>query len=128
MKAGTLRSETFDPFYPEQPLETQLTSTQTTVEATPAPDVSPETAGLVVTSVITGGRHPIARINKLNYHIGDQIAVQDGQVSFTVLAIKSWGVLLQGQHRAYELHLDDSPLNPGNRMVMRNGTILPDDN
>lgn len=128
MKAGTLRSETFDPFYPEQPLDTQLTSIETAPEATLVPDVSPETAGLAVTSVITGGRFSMARINKRNYHVGDEITLQGGQVTFTVVAIKNWGVLLQGQRRAYELHLEHSPLNPGHRMVMRNGTIIPDEN
>ncbi len=128
MQSGQLRSETFDPFYPEQPLETQLTAIDTPPEAAPIPDVSPETAGLTITSVIVGGAVPIARINNQNYHVGDQVSAQDGQLHYTVVAVKHWGVLLQGSQQTYELHLEQVAPKSGQRMVMRNGTVISSDN
>lgn len=128
MQSGQLRSETFDPFYPEQPLETQFTATDTPPETAPIPDVSPETAGLTITSVIVGGAVPIARINNQNYHVGDQVTAQDGQLHYTVVAVKPWGVLLQGTRQTYELHLEQVAPKSGHRMVMRNGTVISSDN
>lgn len=128
MQSGQLRSKTFDPFYPKQPIPTQFTATDTPPETAPIPDVSPEAAGLSITSVIAGGTVPIARINNLNYRIGDQVPAQDGQLHYTVIAVKPWGVLLQGARQTYELHLDHLAPKQGQRMVMRNGTVISPDN
>lgn len=128
MQSGMLRSITFDPFYPEQPVETQLTAIDTPPEAAPIPDVSPETAGLSITSVIVGGRVPIARINNQNYHVGDQVVAPEGELHYTVVAVKHWGVLLQGTNQTYELHLEHNAPKSGQRMVMRNGTMISSDN
>lgn len=128
MQIGHLRSETFDPFYPEQLIPTQFTANDTPPEAATIPDVSPETAGLSITSVIVGGSVPIARINNQNYHLGDQVSAQDGQVQYTLIAVKPWGVLLHGTHQTYELHLDHLARKNGQRVVMRNGTVISTDN
>ncbi|MBA2114976.1 hypothetical protein [Bremerella alba] len=128
MNKGTLRQSDFDPFYPEQPPETVLTATNTTSDSTPSLDVPPETAGLVVSSVIVGGRVTIARVNNQNYRVGDTIRVSDANIRYTLVEVHSWGVLLKGTQRVHELPIDDPPLKPNQRLVLRNGHLISPEN
>lgn len=126
MKPGELRNATFDPFFPEKPVEAMVATTQPTA-AKQLGEVSPESTGLAVSSVIAGPR-PLARINSQNYRIGDQVVAGEGIASYTVTAIESWGVQLQGQHRSYKLPLNDK-LNPSKqRLVLRNGNLISTEN
>lgn len=128
MKKGTLRQNDFDPFYPEKQPETVLTSTNVESDPTPNLDVPPDTAGLVVTSVIVGGHVPIARINHQNYRVGDTIRATDANIRYTLVEVHSWGVLLKGPQRVHELPIDETPLQANQKLVLRNGNLLPPEN
>ncbi len=128
MKKGSLRNDTFDPFYPEQQAETVLTSTDVQTDTTPELDVPPETAGLAVTSVIVGGRVPIARINSQNYRVGDTVRATDANIRYTLVEVHSWGVLLKGAQQVHQLPIDETPTTNQNRIVLRNGNLISPEN
>jgi len=128
MKQGTLRQTSFDPFYPEEPAETVLTSTTADSEATPDLDVPPDTAGLAVTSVIVGGRVPIARINHQNYRLGDTVRATEAKIKYTLVEVHSWGVLLKGTEQVHQLTIDETPAKANQRLVIRNGNVIPPEN
>ena len=126
MKPGELRHSTFDPFFPEKPVEAMVAIAQPTA-TTPLGEVSPESTGLSVSSVIAGPR-PLARINSQNYRIGDRVVAGEGIAPYTVTAIESWGVQLQGQHRSYKLPLNDKLNSSKQRLVLRNGNLISTEN
>ncbi|QDU75066.1 hypothetical protein Pan97_20870 [Bremerella volcania] len=128
MKRGTLRQADFDPFFPEEQNKTILTSTNVETDTVPELDVPPETVGLAVTSVIVGGRVPIARINNQNYRVGDTIRATDANVQYTLVEVHSWGVLLKGTQRVYQLTIDETPLTTNQRLVIRNGNLISPEN
>ncbi|PQO25990.1 hypothetical protein C5Y96_21300 [Blastopirellula marina] len=128
MKKGTLRHENFDPFFPEPEPKTILTSTRVETDSTPDLDVPPETAGLVVTSVIVGGRVPIARINNQNYRVGDTIRATDANIQYTLVQVHPWGVSLKGSQRVHELPIDEVTLTDNHRLVLRNGNLISPEN
>lgn len=128
MKKGTLRDGNFDPFFPEQQTQTTLTSTNVESDTTPDLDVPPETAGLAVTSVIVGGRVPLARINSQNYHVGDTIRATDANIRYTLVEVHSWGVLLKGSQQVHQLTIDETPLTGNQRLVIRNGNLISPEN
>ncbi len=128
MKSGTLQSSSFDPFYPEQAQATVLTSTESEPTPTTEVDVAPDSVGLAVTSVIVGGRKPLARINNQNYHVGDTIRVADIQIEYTLLDVHPWGVQLKTKQQVYELHLDETPQKNNRRFILRNGNLVSQDN
>lgn len=123
MKPGTLKSDSFDPFYPEQEINTMLTSIDQPEKPEPI-DLLPTAAGLVVTSVIIGNSDPIARINNQNYHLGDLISGTSENVRYRLVGVRSWGVLLQGSRQVHELHIDDSPPTGSQKFVLRNGNLI----
>ncbi|GAA4422579.1 hypothetical protein [Bremerella cremea] len=126
MEPGTLNSEGFDPFYPT-PLATSVTSAPAEPDQPGQLDVSPEAAGLAVTSVIVGSK-PIARINNQNYRLGDRVSGEGQVATFTLLQVHPWGVTLRGTTQNYELHLDQTSLQGRSKLVLRNGTLLPPEN
>lgn len=128
MKEGTLPNENFDPFFPEEQPETVLTATSIETDSTPDLDVPPETAGLAVTSVIVGGRVPIARINHQNYRVGDTIRAPDANIRYTLVDVHSWGVTLKGTQQLHQLPIDESPLTTNQRLVLRNGNLISPEN
>lgn len=128
MKKGTLRHDSFDPFYPEPEPQTTLTSARVETESIPDLDVPPETAGLAVTSVIVGGRVPIARINSQNYRVGDTIRATDANITYTLVQVHKWGVSLKGSQRVHELPIDETPLTDNHRLVLRNGNLISPEN
>lgn len=128
MKKGTLRHADFDPFFPEPEPKTILTSTNVETDSTPNLDVPPETAGLAVTSVIVGGRVPIARINNQNYRVGDTIRATDANIQYTLVQVHTWGVSLKGSQRVHELPIDETPLTNNQRLVLRNGNLISPEN
>lgn len=128
MKKGTLREDTFDPFFPDTQPKTILTSTNVETDSTPEIDVSPASAGLAVTSVIVGSRVPIARINHQNYHIGDTVRATDTNVRYTLVEVHSWGVLLKGAQQVHQLPIDETPQATNQRLVLRNGNLISPEN
>lgn len=128
MEKGSLRNGTFDPFYPEQQSETILTTTNVQADETPELDVAPETAGLAVSSVIVGGRVPIARINNQNYRVGDTIRATEANIRYTLVEVHSWGVLLKGAQRVHQLTIDETPKTNQQRFVLRNGNLISPEN
>lgn len=126
MRSGTLRAPTFDPFFPEAPVAEELADSEPAA-AKPQADISPESAGLSVSSVIAGSQ-PLARINSQNYRVGDTVIAGEGMAQYTVTAIESWGVRLVGEHRSYELPLNITPVQSKHRLVLRNGNLISTDN
>lgn len=128
MEKGTLREDSFDPFFPEKQPKTILTSTSVEPESTPNLDVPPETAGLAVTSVIVGSNLPIARINQQNYRIGDTVRATDANIRYTLVEVHSWGVVLKGVQQLHHLPIDQTPPATNQRLVIRNGNLISPEN
>jgi len=128
MKQGTLPHEKFDPFFPEQQPKTVLTATTVEPDSTPSLEVPPETAGLAVTSVIVGGRVPIARVNNQNYRVGDTIRATDANIRYTLVEVHSWGVMLKGSQQIHQLPIDPTPQMTSRRLVIRNGNLISPEN
>lgn len=69
-------------------------------------EVTPESAGLVLSSTIVGSRRSMASINGKIYAIGDKVETGDGTV-FTLRGVESRRIILQRGDRRYALTITD---------------------
>ncbi|MGD9722401.1 MAG: hypothetical protein AB7O59_12930 [Pirellulales bacterium] len=96
-----------DPFASEKSAEQKTIEAQATQPAVEAKPLTPQEAGLVLTTTFLGTRKKIAEIGGETYSVGDQIhvATDEHNESFRVLAIYPRRVILEGRGQQFELRI-----------------------
>ena len=95
-----------DPFVTPAPPPKEIVIAKET-KPEPEADVTPQSAKLVLTSTLVGGKHRVAVINGKQYKVGQTIRGQANKadVQFTVTDISPRIVVVERQGRKYELKL-----------------------
>jgi hypothetical protein len=73
--------------------------------AEPVPEMTPQTAGLMLRSTVIGTSNKTALINGRAYHEDQSVVAANGRDRFLLVEIHSNGIVLQRQGRSYEIKI-----------------------
>lgn len=111
--------EVDDPFRaPPPPAPVELATPQLVEK----PVVTPQAAGLSLTSTMVGARRSLARVLGKSYGIGDRITAVDkdlGELEFEVVGIEPRKIVLERDHKRFDLEIPVSPSKTGSMTTVR---------
>lgn len=120
MRPSFNAEEVDDPFRaPPPPAPVEATVPQLVEK----PVITPQAAGLSLTSTMVGTRRSLARVLGKSYGIGDRIIAVSkdlGELEYEVVGIEPRKIVLERDHKRFDLAIPVSPSKAGSMTAVRN--------